>query len=351
MCQQGFAQDSTKTDSTKNFRITGGAIPTYNSLYRIALTGAVFTSFKLYPDDSLTQRSSMELSPLVSFSGAVAFPLYTKLFFREDKWRIFNTTAFRRVPDKYWGIGYDQNINDENEEEYLRKQFMCYTTLYRRIMPKVYAGINYDLNYTSASDTENAPLLEANPVGLKNWNSGLGLTLSYDSRDVTIDAFEGMFLEFRSIFYNKAFAGQNNYEVWLLDYRQYQKISEKKNLILAWQALGRWAVGNVPFSELSYLSSPWGLRAYFWGRYRDNLALLGQLELRYLNLWRKHGLVGWIAGGTMANNFGRIDLGEILPEVGIGYRFEALPRANLRVDFALGREAKFGLNVQFTESF
>ena len=56
--------------------------------------------------------------------------------------------------------------------------------------------------------------------GYKNFNSGLGFLLTYDSRDIPANAYKGVYLDFRGMMYSKAFGSDNNFYRLELDYRQ-----------------------------------------------------------------------------------------------------------------------------------
>ncbi|RLD22521.1 MAG: hypothetical protein DRI54_08365, partial [Bacteroidetes bacterium] len=125
---------------------------------------------------------------------------------------------------------------------------------------------------------------------------------------------------------------------------------------LAWQIKTRIAVGDVPYGEMSMLGTPFDLRGYYWGRYRDNNFLFFLFEYRNKFLMdngdlSKHGIVFWIGSGTV---FDYQDVRDNtiywLPNLGVGYRLEVQPRQNIRIDFGLGRETT-GLYFNFNQAF
>ena len=62
-------------------------------------------------------------------------------------------------------------------------------------------------------------------------------------------------------------------------------------------------------------------------------------------------MVAWVAGGSI---FGVENNNEqnnrVLPNFGVGYRFEMQPRMNLRIDLGFGRET-MGVYFNFNEAF
>ena len=95
--------------------------------------------------------------------------------------------------------------------------------------PNFFLGLNVDYNYTQGSDASAG--VAADPDYQKYndrpLNSGLGLILRYDSRDIPVNAWEGMYFDFTATFYNTGLGGDNNYQIYLLDYRQYEQVGQK----------------------------------------------------------------------------------------------------------------------------
>ena len=114
---------------------------------------------------------------------------------------------------------------------------------------------------------------------------------------------------------------------------------------------------------MTQVGNPFNLRGYYWGRYRDVAGTYGIVEYRFKFMTNKpnrlrpeegrkesrHGVVFWVGLGVIGNDFGS-QLGNWLPNVGIGYRFEVQPRMNARVDFGVGTET-YGIYFNFNEAF
>jgi hypothetical protein len=72
----------------------------------------------------------------------------------------------------------------------------------------------------------------------------------------------------------------------------------------------------------------------------------------------RHGYVAWAGAGTIADDRSEFLSLQVLPNWGVGYRFEVQPRMNVRVDIGFGRDFldsgnKFIPSVyfNFTEAF
>ena len=73
------------------------------------------------------------------------------------------------------------------------------------------------------------------------------------------------------------------------------------------------------------------------------------LELRQ-HVWRRNGLVFWLGAGTVYPKLSKIRFSHILPNGGIGYRWEFKKLTNVRLDYGFARGEKsfiFSINEAF----
>ena len=78
------------------------------------------------------------------------------------------------------------------------------------------------------------------------------------------------------------------------------------------------------------------MRGYYEGRFRDKGVLDMTVELRQ-HIWRRNGLVVWLGVGTVFPKFSDIEFRKLLPNAGIGYRWEFKKNTNVRLDFGVGK--------------
>ena len=78
------------------------------------------------------------------------------------------------------------------------------------------------------------------------------------------------------------------------------------------------------------------MRGYYEGRFRDKGEMDITFELRQ-QVYRRNGLAVWAGAGTVFPRFSAMRFRHILPNAGIGYRWEFKSRTNVRVDFGVGR--------------
>lgn len=331
--------------------------PAYTPELEFTLAGGFMLSYKTNPKDSLIQRSSTPIMFGISSTGAFFFSSVVSTYWLGDKLRIYGDVWFKDMPDHYWGAGYENGYSKPKSDSttaYTRTWFWFNPRILWQVKPSYFLGLNIDLNYTGVSEPSQGVMQDPDYIkyGPENFNSGLGLVLRLDSRDIPINAWSGTYLDFRSTFYSHVLGGNNDYQVYLVDFRKYFQISRKGRTI-AVQAKTRIGVGDMPYGEMSQLGTPFDLRGYQWGRYRDKSMLFFIGEYRHMfqkssGDLSKHGMVGWIGGGSIAENL--TGFNKWLPNIGLGYRFEVQPRMNLRIDIGIGRESQ-GFYFNFNESF
>ncbi len=299
------------------------------------LAAGLFT-FVVKPSDPDLPRSSIPFSVGYSTNGSLSFNVRPFIYGQADKYRLYGDIWVKDMPDHYFGVGYDNGRNVEKSDSttfYQRFWWQMDLRLVRRIVPRFYAGGRLDVNRTNA--TEVNPQMMSDPdfiaFGPDNKNSGIGIVIQWDSRDLAINAYSGIFLNMMATFYGQFLRGQNNYNMFELDYRHYKAIGGSGRT-LTWQVRTVYSVGEVPWAELPKLGTPFDLRGYRLGQYRDETILFGLMEYRHMftrrepdrkgSMQSRHGLVTWVGTGSLAQSYTAMK--SWLPNVGVGYRF-AIP--------------------------
>ncbi len=370
------AQQAQNPDSVlateKKVMLTPFAAPGYTPEQGALVSIGALISFRTNPGvkegtlRELVQRSTITFNGSYSTTGALNVNADLSSFWKGDRLRIFAKFAYKDMPDHYWGVGIDAGKAPEVDSVtgYQRDYWLFQPKVLFRINDRMLIGPVLDLNWTAASEVSPGMAADSyyQQFGPENQNAGAGFVFQYDTRDVAANAWKGLYLNAQATFYGKWLGGQNAYQVYDIDYRQYKQLV-RPGRTLAWNARTRLAYNDVPWAELSMVGSSTDLRGYRQGRYRDKAMLYGIVEYRhqFLNAKRKggmsrHGYVGWLGVGSVGEDFKGLD--NWLPNWGIGYRFEVQPRMSVRVDAGFGREFlesgnKFVPSVyfSFTEAF
>lgn len=330
--------------------------PGYTPELGFSIAGGALISFKTKKSDPGLQRSSVPIT--VGFSSTGAFFVSSKVttFWLSDKLRVNADFWFKNMPDNYFGVGYDKISGTPKSDTttlFDRKWFQLNPQVYWEFKPNYFIGGAVDINYTKGSNPSAGvaedPYYSA--YNDKPFNTGLGAQVMIDSRDIPVNAWKGWYVMAQAMIYGHYLGGQNNYQVYNVDARHYIQLF-KPGQTLAMQIRGRVSDGHVPYGEMSQLGTPFDLRGYLWGEYRDNNMLFGIVEYRH-SFYKKngersrHGLIGWVGTGSIASDWG---FDHWLPNGGIGYRFEVQPRMAIRLDFGLGKDTQ-GFYFNFNEAF
>lgn len=322
--------------------------------------GGLYT-FKVQKENPILERSSIPFAAGISSNGSVQFNARLTLYGKDDKHRTSGELWFKDMPDNYFGVGYEkgkQTPLSDSTTTYQRTWFRFYYKLLTRFGEHLFWGAALDINRTTGKELNEYILGDPDIIQTGNFskNAGVGMSVQYDSRDLIVNAYEGILIDLNVMFYGRFLGGRSKYELIDLDYRQYQEIGHRK--VLAWQIRTRNVFDEVPWPEMSQLGTPFDLRGYRWGRFRDKSMLFGILEYRHMfgtgnsskkfSLKDRSGFVAWIGGGSIAPE--PISYDKWLPNFGVGYRLETEPRMNIRVDFGFGADSSF-FYISFNEAF
>lgn len=351
-----------------HYNILGG--PGYTPDFGFMVGGSALMTFKMNPSDSTQLRSVVPVAIALMFKGGLNLMAKPQLFFKGDRFRIFGTFLYKNTLENFYGIGYSTNKDYPRGEETSEYRYSGIQAnpwfLFRLGKSNFFAGPQIDFSYDKI--TKPAPGLMNLPsyvnaggteTGYSNISSGLGYLLTYDTRDIPANAYRGIYLDFRGVLYNKAFGSDNNFFRMELDYRQYKSLGYRR--VLAWTAQTKNVFGNnIPLNKYALSGTPFDLRGYYMGQYRDKSSHVVMAEFRQMintdkSTWVKRmlnrvGYTAWAGCGFMGPNPGKIE--GVLPNLGVGLRIEVQPRMNVRLD--LGRNMVNKQNLFYfnmTEAF
>ncbi len=349
------------------YSILGG--PSYTPDYGLLLGGSALITFRMNPSDTAQMRSVVPLAFAVMFKGGFNIVVRLQLFFKKDNFRIFGQFKYKNTLDNYYGVGYSTNRDFERGEETSQFRYNQFQVnpwfLFRIKGTDFFAGPQFDLNYDKFKDPAEGiihdPSYQADggtPDGYSNLSSGIGFLVSYDTRDIPANAYRGVYLDAKALWYNKVIGSDNNFFKMEPEYRQFKLLGKRK--VLAWTAHSNHAFGNVPVNNYNLTGTPFDLRGYYMGQYRDKSSHVLLAEYRQMintdgqtkikRLVNRLGFAAWAGSGFMGPTPVKIE--GVLPNAGLGLRIEVQPRMNVRVD--VGRNFRNGSNLFYmniTEAF
>ena len=274
------------------------------------------------------------LSGSVTLRGAYLLTAEGNTYFKGRRSRLAWRVGLQNKPLDFWGI--DRQACAVNPAiAYTRRQ-VATSLHYRYAWQKhLFVGARFELLYAHAVQIDDPAYLQGQRASYLE--SGLGVSLEYDSRDFIPNPRRGIYLSAVQTIWP---AGLGNYgrTLWrtTLTADYYQPVW--RGGLLAFDLYGRFGSDNLPWPMREQLGGRWRMRGYYEGRYTDNHIVAAQVELRQ-SITRRLGFVVWYGGGTVFSDFGSLRWEDLLPSYGIGIRFEFKHNINLRVDYGFGRQS------------
>lgn len=333
--------------------------PAYTPELGFLLAGGGVITWNADPSAPTIPRSSATLIAGGSTVGAFLAQGRLTSFLQGDDTRLTTSLDVRDLPDHYFGVGLREGLTRRlgPDTTALRRTWWdVQPLLLRRLVGKLYAGVLFHFSGTVARDVSPGVLADADfaRTGPRVVNTGVGLTLQLDTRDVPVNAHVGVFASLTWTGYGQALGATTAFHAVSADYRQYVTLF-RPGSTLAWQVKYRAAFGDVPWSELTLVGTPFDLRAYRWGQYRDRTGFTALVEYRFMlpfdasSLWSHLGVAAWGGVGALSSTPWP-DFTQVLPAGGAGLRVELLNRVTLRLDVGFGRDSR-AVYFNFLEAF
>ncbi len=327
---------------------------TYNNSFK-AIFGFMASGFyKLNAEDTISPLSSSTLIGNYSTNNTWYIVQANKFYIKEDKFRSklvggFGSINFQTfvdwsdiigglppgfVPVPPPGEGVFVGYNTQFQFVYL--DFMA------RVYKKLYLGANLVYSHSLTEfDADGVPSEDLNLFGF-------GLASEYDTRNNQFMPLSGFNGKFNTMSFLESLGSTSNYTNINLEYNKYFPQGERNTILL--RAYGQAAIGDVPFAGQNVVGRD-DLRGYSNGKYRANQVYDIQSEYRH---WfaEKWGYVAFGGVATAINDASDLSLDNLLPAVGGGIRFLAIPSHNISVgmDVAVGKD-DWGLYFRIGEAF
>ena len=341
-----YFNDANKNDYSKkfDFSIIGG--PHYSTDTKLGLGLVAAGLYRTDRNDTILPPSNMSLFGDVSTVGFYMLGVRGLHIFPHDRYRLDYTLYFYSFPCKYWGIGYANGNNDANETEMNRWQAQAKASFMFRVAPSTYIGPMLTFDFIEGKDIKNPELLEG--MDRITRNTGVGLTFVYDSRDVTTNPKRGFYVNLSQCFRPKFMGNDYAFSTTDLRFNAYRRVW--KGGIIATDLRSQLNFGNPSWGMMALLGNSYSMRGYYEGRYRDKHKIEAQVELRQ-HVWKRNSVVAWVGAGTVFNKFSSMRMGHVLPNFGIGYRWEFKKDVNVRLDYGFGKSGQSGFIFNINEAF
>ncbi|WP_018478974.1 BamA/TamA family outer membrane protein [Pontibacter roseus] len=339
---------------------TRGVIPIpvlyYTPDTKLGFGAALLGFFKLQSreDSSYTRLSTARLIVDYTLRKQTDQLLDWAIFTREEKYLLRGELRHRVYTDRFYGIGNDTHLEDEEiyEYDYVSARLAALKKVGARTFlgPDFQIANYYDLQLNPINEDRESQLIAQQIPGYKGGlNSGLGLVFLLDSRDNVAFASEGMYLEMSGYRFGSTFGGDFGYNNFNLDFRKYFQL--KPNHVLAHNTSFTLNNGAIPVMRMAMAGGDRILRGYAKNRFLENNFAGTQLEYRFPLFWR-FGMAAFAGIGDVFDKPKDVQFSTLKYSVGTGLRYALNPeqKLNIRADIGYGRE---GMNfyVMIGEAF
>lgn len=327
-----YFKDSNKPKEYKrfDFSVIGGPHYSSDTKFGIGIVAAGF--YRPNMADSLTMPSNVSLYGDISSVGFYLIGIRGNHIFRNDSRRINYNLYFYSFPRKFWGIGYDNGIDMDNASKFNELYIHANVDMMWRLMRNFYIGPAAEFAHVRANKVLRPELWQGQDYS--TFTTGVGLKVQYDTRDNLTATRHGCLLMLEQRFCPR-FMG-NDYAFSYTSFQANWFKNVWKGGVIAANYHTRISYGNVPWSMMSSFGGSNNMRGYYEARFRDKCEMDIALELRQ-HVWRRNGIVVWAGAATVAPKISRFRSRHILPNAGIGYRWEFKHLTNVRLDFGVGK--------------
>lgn len=332
-----------KSYKTFDFSIIGG--PHYSSDTRLGIGVVAAGFYHSTKGDTVTAPSNISLYGDVSTVGFYMIGIRGNHIFQGDRNRIDYNLYFYRFPRRFWGIGYDMGRDMSNKSKFDETFVSASVTWLHELTPHLFIGPGAAFTYANASDVERRELWNGMPLHSATY--ALSAKLQYDSRDNLTGTQSGVLASLEQQFSPKFLGNRQAFSSTDLRLCYFRNLW--RGSVLATQLHGKYSYGNVPWAVMPSFGGSNSMRGYYDGRFRDKGEMDLTVELRQ-HIWRRNGIVVWAGVGTVFPKFSDIQFRRLLPNGGIGYRWEFKQRTNVRLDFGIGKGENsfiFSINEAF----
>lgn len=340
-----YFNESNKSRPTgrMDFSFIGG--PHYSSDSKFGIGVVASGIYTTNPEDTTLVPSNLSIKADATTAAHFTLTVSGEHISPKDVYRLSYEIDYSYIDTKYWGIGFDQCKNDANESKYKYLASNAKVVFARNMGSHFYFGPIMTFNYVHARDFQHPELWAGLPRRMFSY--GIGASVRYDTRDNTTAPSQGIVIRMDQTFDARWMGNRHGYSVNEMTLAGYRQIWHGG--ILAAQLHSRITWGDTPWGMLSYIGGSHNMRGYFEGRYRDKSEIDFCAELRQ-HVWRRNSAVIWLGVASVFPRFTDIHFNTLLPNAGIGYRWEFKKNVNVRVDLGFGRR-QTGIIFSINEAF
>ena len=339
----GYAQSVDYSIKKKPVKFAFVPIINYNKTQGIYVGAITAAFYKVNPKDTISPFSNTALLGIYTAEKSWGVGVMQQFFLKEDIWRV--RAGLFRGDINFQFFNGDADANVGSFEDYSSHVSMVIVQVQRKIWRKLYGGLHAEYNNSKTYFTSHGDSLD------KRNMSNLGYLFSQDGRNNVYFPATGIFMNFRNQFYRSWTGSDNNFTRYKVNYNQFFDLLKDQRHILVARAYFDIATGDVPFQGQGIVGME-DIRGYSEGKYRANQIYSVQSEYRWMFGSSRFGMVGFAGIASAVESFSDIFKSTLLPGVGAGLRFRAIPtlKVNVGVDVGFGKD-DYSLTFRIGEAF
>ena len=367
-------KDQRGNSNVKSSQKTGewllAPIPVSSPAIGSGLEWAVARVFPFNKKDEVSPASAMGIAGIFTNNGSRGIAFGTRLYMKEDRYRLAAAIASASVNFDVYGIGEAAARQGVYIPLNVQGGVGVGEFLYR-LKNGIYLGARgqyrnatLSLNkerYESSDITFQPPDKISNVVDyfrnqlIHQTTVSLGPRFQWDTRDSVFYPKRGFLTEITSDFFSTGLGSKWSYQYYRASFNKYTGLGEHQ--VFAFRAMGCAAAGDhVPIYDLCLFGTMNDLRGYTAGRYQDRRMFATQVEYRFMlpakGFLGRLGAVAFGGVGAIGDKFTNITSSDLLPAGGVGLRFRLLKKypINFRVDYGQGKDGHT-LSIGVLEAF
>jgi len=331
----------------------------YTPETRLGLGAGALVQYRMPGATAAGRPSSVAFGGVYTLQHQVLAQLTPELRFGDDDYVLKLDALGARYPSRFFGIGNEprSDVYDRYTDCYVRADLDFRARPFARQSPlaPLYVGANYSAAWNSVADVQPgapdqpsmlAQLGERSAAAV--FSSGLGPSLSWDSRDTLNWPTRGSYVDVRGTGFAHWLGSGARFRRLYVDARRYQPLW--RDHVLAMRAVAQAVWGEVPFQRLPQLGGSNMFRGWYAGQLRGRFLVALEAEYR-VPLGPRWAVVAFGSVGRVARHLRRFSFDDIHVAGGAGLRLsvDKHSRMNIRLDLAYGDG--FYPYLQFREAF
>ncbi|MCX6268302.1 MAG: BamA/TamA family outer membrane protein [Bacteroidetes bacterium] len=345
-----------KINKNVSFTVVPG--PIFGSTQKVGFAVLPMIVYNLKKSDTITPPSSTAVMFYFDFYGSWMTGVKQSLYWNHNKWRAFLTFNVGEMQLKFFGIGRDTVIIDNNDANYVwttQKEMSVTLTCFRKIYKGLYGGLEYNYSLSNLQGTDSVSTAELTrselPLG-QTYESVLIPTIVWDNRDNIFWSSKGYYATFSCQLSESIVLNTRGYNIFNVSVNGYHRLrKDSKNLILAWHFYSQAAWGDLPYNMFANYGHGDAAAGYTGGKYVNHSEATAQVELR-AEIWKFIALGGYAGTGKIFPSFDVFGQSVWLNFLGANLYLNIIPSQNIRLRLGAAISRKdYGLYIGIGQAF